>query len=184
MPMGTEVPGEIPTRDPKAPAGGTLMTPAQIQERRAELQEQMAILNQLTVPADIPTDNPPDAPARPVAAVNLLEPHDEIPAQYPIAPQPPVPVPAPADTPQDAVKEPGEFSHWLHLADGRVVKSLGTYTQHFEDDNPLSRPIPVVASVANPNYQPGTGDVISRRKALIAELKALGLDLSVLFNQS
>lgn len=73
------------------------------------------------------------------------------------------------------------FSHWLHLADGNVIKALGTFTTWHENDDPRTPGIPVVVSVANPAYIMGHGDVNSRRKSLIAELKALGFDLTDLF---
>jgi len=98
-----------------------------------------------------------------------------------------VPVPQPQavgapDAPADPNTDPNApFSHWLHLADGKVIKALGTFTTWHENDDPRTPGIPVVASVANPAYVMGYGDVNSRRKSLIAELKALGFDLTDLF---
>lgn len=100
-------------------------------------------------------------------------------SNVPPAPAPPAPEPAKGPvvvgSEQDTPDNP--FSHWLHLADGRILKAMGTFTRWHDTDDPRDPGVPVVTSIANPNYAYGTGDITQRRRALLAELKALGFDL-------
>lgn len=81
------------------------------------------------------------------------------------------------------VNENAPFSHWLHLADGSVRKSLGVVTHWHENDDPKTPGIPIVAAVANPAYVQGAGDMKARVRSLLAELAGLtGIDLSNLAN--
>lgn len=48
---------------------------------------------------------------------------------------------------QDSVKpEPDEFTHYVHLADGRVIKAVGTFTHYFESDDPNATPVHVIGA--------------------------------------
>lgn len=47
---------------------------------------------------------------------------------------------------ESAVAEPDEnaFTHYVHLADGRVIKALGSFTHYFESDDPNATPVHVI----------------------------------------
>lgn len=104
-------------------------------------------------------------------------PQDAVPAGYGVAPQDAVPAGAPSTDPNENHDLP--FSHWLHLADGTVRRSLGVVTHWHPNDDPKTPGVPIVAAIANPEYQQGAGDVQARVRSLIAELAGLtGIDLS------
>jgi hypothetical protein len=37
-----------------------------------------------------------------------------------------------------------EFTHYIHLADGRIMKLVGTVTHWFDSDAPDAKPVPVI----------------------------------------
>lgn len=163
MPMGTgpDDTGHLPT----GPSGGSLLSPAEQQAKINELKAQLAAAQ---AEADA-TGAPAETVAQPAPSASPQTP------DQPAAGAPPA---------NQAAPEPeGPFSHWLHLADGRVIKSLGTVTHWFEDEaDKLGQP--VVAAIANPAYKPGEGDKNARVRAVLAELAALtGIDLSHIAGQ-
>lgn len=173
MPMGTgpDDTGHLPT----GPSGGSLLSPAEQQAKINELKAQLAAAQAEAdaTPEDSPMTNQPApvsaSPASSTSSMSLppaATPTDAGSATQPTAPEP-----------------EGPFSHWLHLADGRVIKSLGTVTHWFEDEaDKLGQP--VVAAIANPAYKPGEGDKNARVRAVLAELAALtGIDLSHIAGQ-
>lgn len=181
MPMGTgpDDTGHLPT----GPSGGSLLSPAEQQAKINELKAQLAAAQAEADATDTPESPTPTAtPAQPTAT--QFAPGDPNAPQYATphaAPGAFAPDPAPAN--QAAPEPEGPFSHWLHLADGRVIKSLGTVTHWFEDEaDKLGQP--VVAAIANPAYKPGEGDKNARVRAVLAELAALtGIDLSHIAGQ-
>ena len=46
-------------------------------------------------------------------------------------------------TPPDEPDE-NEFTHYVHLADGRVIKAMGGFTHFFESDKPDAVAVPVI----------------------------------------
>lgn len=153
MPMGT---GPQDTgHTPPGPSGGSLLSPSEQRAKISELRAQLAALENTT-------DAESTAPATPAAAVT------------------PPPAPEPETAPADAqAGAPEIFSHWLHLADGRIIRTLGTVTHWFDSDTPGSKGTPVVAAVANPAYRPGIEDRDATLRRVLAELAALtGVDLS------
>lgn len=155
MPMGT---GPDDTGHmPPGPSGGSLLSPSEQRAKISELRAQLAALENAAGAESIAPATPP-APPAPAAAVT--------------PPPAPEPETAPAVTPEI-------FSHWLHLADGRIIRSLGTVTHWFDSDAPGSKGTPVVAAVANPAYRPGIEDRDATLRRVLAELAALtGVDLS------
>jgi hypothetical protein len=59
-----------------------------------------------------------------------------------------------ADTAPVAAKAITDFSHWIHLADGRVMTTIGSMTKWFDSDDPKDKGIPVIGSYVNPSYVP------------------------------
>src|SRR3981081_524580 len=109
------------------PAGGnSLEDPAVIAQRRAALKAELAALppedalpvEDAVVPVSIaPQDN--QSVSR-VVDTRVVTPATE------------TPKPATVNT----AKVGSLFSHWLHLADGRILESLGVYGTHFDTDDP------------------------------------------------
>jgi hypothetical protein len=49
----------------------------------------------------------------------------------------------PADPNAEQTDE-DDFTHYVHLADGQVIKSKGGFTRYFESDDPEAPSIPVI----------------------------------------
>jgi hypothetical protein len=70
----------------------------------------------------------------------------------PLAPEVPSSTPLPdkanqtADVNKPKSDEPdeNEFTHYVHLADGRVIKAMGSFTHFFESDAPDAVSVPVI----------------------------------------
>lgn len=163
MGTGPDDTGHLPT----GPSGGSLLSPAEQQAKINELKAQLAAAQAEADATDTP-ESPTPAPGEPPTVAPPVQPS---------------PTQAHQVANQTAPEPEGPFSHWLHLADGRVIKSLGTVTHWFEDEaDKLGQP--VVAAIANPAYKPGEGDKNARVRAVLAELAALtGIDLSHIAGQ-
>ena len=164
---------------PQGPSGGSTLSQSEIAAKRAALKAQLADL-----PPEVTDPVPPQNPGQPLQVI-----------QNPVEASP-VGAPEGATTVYYAPAQPGQqsqeeidaadpnvnpnapFSHWIHLADGTVRKALGTVTHWHENDDPGTPGIPVVTAIANPAYKPGAGDRATRLRAVLAELKALGVDLT------
>jgi hypothetical protein len=59
-----------------------------------------------------------------------------------------------ADAAPVVAKVATDFSHWIHLADGRVITAIGTMTKWFDSEDPKDKGIPVIGSYVNPSYVP------------------------------
>jgi hypothetical protein len=51
-----------------------------------------------------------------------------------------------------------DFSHWIHLADGRVLESIGTVSHWLDSNDPKDKGVPAIGSYPNPNYVPAKPD--------------------------
>jgi len=47
-----------------------------------------------------------------------------------------------------------DFSHWIHLADGRVIESVGLMTHWFDSVDSKDKGVPVIGTYPNPAYIP------------------------------
>lgn len=45
---------------------------------------------------------------------------------------------------EDAKPDENEFTHYVHLADGQVIKAMGGFTHFFESDKPDAVSVPVI----------------------------------------
>jgi hypothetical protein len=147
----------------QAPAGGnSLEDPAVLAQRRAALKAELAAL-------------PPEdtIPVEEAAVPVFTGPQDNQPVSRVVSTREVTPAPEPPKAPPVSTAKPtNPFSHWLHLADGRILESLGVYGTHYDTDELNAQGTPVVAALPNPNYTPG-GTLEERRARLMAELAAL-----------
>lgn len=133
MPMGTDTPAPVDPRDAiiadlqaKLTASQTPQdTPAPVDPRDAiiaDLQEQFKALQSST----------------PVASLQQ--------AATPVMDQVEADAKSDASTVATDVKDDAEseFTHYIHLADGRIMKLVGSVTHWFDSDAPDARPVPVI----------------------------------------
>jgi hypothetical protein len=119
MPMGTD-PVATPPTDPRD---------AEIANLKSQIEQLMKMVPAAAVQvAENPTVSGVETAAEPIAAQAVSD----------------------AKTDLEPVEKyvENEFTHWLHLADGRVMKLVGTVTHWFDSDDPNAVGVPVIGVYA------------------------------------